>query len=64
MNRTVSLSEAIALQHVQQGSLSSVVETEENDVSGFLEKSHPFESGFKEIVDKHFYNLMTVYDIC
>jgi hypothetical protein len=56
MNRTVSLSEAIALQHVQQSSLSGVVETEENDVGGFLEKSHPFESGFKEIVDKHFYN--------
>ena len=50
----VSLCESIALKHVKQCSLASVVKAEENDVGGLLEKSKPLEGRFEEIVDKHF----------
>jgi hypothetical protein len=51
----VRLREAVALEHVEHGSLACVVETQEDNISAFLEKAEPLHGSFEEIYDKHFY---------
>ena len=52
---TVGLGEAVVLEHVKKGSLSSVIKSEENNVGTFLEEAHPFKRTFEEVDDEHFF---------
>ena len=51
----VCLREAVSLQHVQQSSLASVVQPQENYVCVLLEKAGPRKHGLEEVVDEHFF---------
>ena len=50
----VSLSESVALEHVEHRGLASVVEAEEDDVRTLLEKAEPLHGSLEEINNKHF----------
>ena len=51
----VSLSEAILLQHVQEGGLACIIESQENNIGWLLEEAHPLESTLKEIHNEHIF---------
>lgn len=57
----VCLSESVWLQHVEEGGLTGVVETQEYNVSAFLEEAEPFKCTFKEINDEHFVWVVIIY---
>ena len=58
----VGLGEAVALEHVQQGSLSGIVETKEDNVSALLEEAKPLKSWFEKVYHEHidlFFDFLT-----
>lgn len=50
----VSLGESVALQHVEQCGLASIVQAQENYIGAFLEETKPLERTFEEIENEHF----------
>jgi hypothetical protein len=50
----VCLNNLVILEHIEESSLSSVVQAQEDNVCIFLKESKPLEGTFEEIYDKHF----------
>jgi len=53
VDRGVSLSESIALQHIEQRCLAGIVQSEEDYVSTLLEEAQPLKCTLEEIDYEH-----------
>ena len=49
--RRVGLRELVRLQHVEHRRLACIVQTQEDDVSAFLEESEPLEARLEKLCD-------------